>query len=125
MSSAQMFRSAVERQDVEAGIALLAPDVTFRSPVVYRPYEGAEAVGVLLRAVFEVFEDFSYLTETSSTDGRDHVLVFQARVGDRELMGVDILRENEAGRISDFTVMVRPLSGALALAEAMKAKLGG
>ena len=77
---------------------------------------------MLLRAVFEVFEDFRYVDELASADG-GHALIFAARVGDRQLEGMDLLYDDAAGRITRFTVMVRPLSGALALAEAMKAKL--
>ena len=116
------FRAAVEAGDVEAAIALLAPGVVFRSPVVHRPYEGADAVAGLLRAVFEVFEDFRYVDELESAGGGP-ALIFEARVGDRQLQGMDLLYDDADGRIARFTVMVRPLSGALALAEAMKAKL--
>jgi hypothetical protein len=118
------FRAAVEAGDIEGAIALLAPGVVFRSPVVHRPYEGAEAVAGLLRAVFEVFEDFRYIDELESAGG-GHALIFEARVGDRQLQGMDLLYDAADGRIGRFTVMVRPLSGALALAEAMKAKLAG
>ena len=118
------FRAAVEAGDVDAAIALLAPDVLFRSPVVHRPYEGADVVAGLLRAVFEVFEDFRYVDELASAGG-GHALIFEARVGDRQLQGMDLLYDDADGRIAQFTVMVRPLSGALALAEAMKAKLAG
>jgi len=41
------FRDAVEAQDIEAAIALLAEDVVFRSPVVFKPYHGREAVAPL------------------------------------------------------------------------------
>jgi hypothetical protein len=116
------FRAAVEAGDIEGAIALLAPDVVFRSPVVHRPYEGADAVAGLLRAVFEVFEDFRYVDELESAGG-GHALIFEARVGDRQLQGMDLLYGDADGRIGRFTVMVRPLSGALALAEAMKARL--
>lgn len=116
------FRAAVEAGDVEAAIALLAADVVFRSPVVHTPYAGADAVAPLLRAVFEVFEDFRYVDELESADG-GHALIFAARVGNRELEGLDLLYDDADGRIARFTVMVRPLSGALALAEAMRAKL--
>jgi len=118
------FRATVEAGDVAAAIALLAPDVVFRSPVVHRPYEGADVVAGLLRAVFAVFEDFRYVDELASADG-GHALIFEARVGDRRLQGMDLLYDDADGRIARFTVMVRPLSGTLALAEAMKAKLGG
>ena len=118
------FRATVEAGDIDAAIALLAPDVVFRSPVVHRPYEGADVVAGLLRAVFEVFDDFRYVDELASADG-GHALIFESRVGDRQLQGMDLLYDDADGRIARFTVMVRPLSGTLALAEAMKAKLGG
>ena len=117
------FRTAVEAQDIEAAIALLAEDVVFRSPVVFKPYHGREAVAPLLLAVSRVFEDFRYEREIGAPEARDHALVFNARIGDRELDGCDFLHANEHGLIDDFCVMVRPLSGALALAEAMKAEL--
>jgi SnoaL-like domain len=119
------FRSAIEAGDIEAALALLAEDVVFRSPVVFKPYHGREAVAPLLLAVSRVFEDFRYDREIGAPDARDHALVFSARVGDRELEGCDFLHINEHGLIDDFCVMVRPLSGALALAEGMKSELGG
>jgi hypothetical protein len=117
------FRSAIEAQDIEAAIALLAEDVVFRSPVVFKPYQGRAAVAPLLRAVSRVFEDFRYEREIGAPDARDHALVFSARVGDRQLEGCDFLHVDEHGLIDDFCVMIRPLSGALALAGAMKAEL--
>ncbi len=117
------FRAAVEAQDLEAAMALMADDVVFRSPVVFKPYHGREAVGMLLGAVSRVFEDFRYEREIGAPDAPDHALVFRARVGDRELEGCDFLHANEQGLIDELCVMVRPLSGVLALAEAMKAQL--
>ncbi len=95
----------------------------FRSPVVFKPYHGRDAVAALLAAVSRVFEDFRYEREIGAPDASDHALVFNALIGDRELEGCDFLHTNEDGLIDDFGVMVRPLSGALALAEAMKAQL--
>jgi hypothetical protein len=119
------FRSAIEAEDIEAALALLAEDVVFRSPVVFKPYRGRDAVAPLLRAVSRVFEDFRYEREIGAPDARDHALVFSARVGDRQLEGCDFLHINEQGLIDDFCVMVRPLSGAIALAEAMRTELEG
>ena len=119
----QSFRAAVEAGDIDAAVSLLSDQVVFRSPVVFAPYHGRDAVGVILRAVVEVFEDFRYVREIGTPDGVDHVLVFRARVGDRELEGSDFLHLDADGLIDEFTVMVRPLNAALALAEAMKARL--
>lgn len=117
------FRAAVEAQDLEGALALFAEDVVFRSPIVFKPYHGREAVAMLLAAVSRVFEDFRYEREIGAPQARDHALVFRARIGKRELDGCDFLHTNEHGLIDDLSVMVRPLSGALALAEAMKAEL--
>ena len=123
----QEFRTAIERArlggDVDGVVALLAEDVVFRSPVVYAPYERREAIAPLLRAVVRVFDDFRFTREIGSPEGFDHALVFRARIGEREVEGCDFLHTNGDGLIDEFSVMVRPLSGATALAEAMKKQL--
>lgn len=113
----ESFRTAVEAGDLDAATALLAEDVVFTSPVVFKPYYGKALTSAILGAVFRVFEDFRY--ETAIDDGDDHVLVFRAKVGDRVLQGIDLLHTNADGLIDAFTVMVRPLSGAQALQERM------
>lgn len=115
------FRRAAEAKDFSAGEELFAEDVSFRSPVVFKPYEGREALTFLLGAVVRVFEDFRYVDQVETGDTA--VLVFEAKVGDRDVQGVDILRFREDGRIGEMIVMVRPMSGMQALAEAMQAQL--
>jgi hypothetical protein len=117
------FRSAIEARDIDAAVALMREDVVFRSPVVFTPYHGREALRVILEAVMTVFEDFHYVREIGAEDARDHALVFEAKVGDKHVEGCDFVELDEDGAISAFTVMVRPMSGMLALAEAMKAQL--
>jgi hypothetical protein len=117
------FRRAVEARDIDAVRALLSDDVVLRSPVVFRPYRGRDAVGGILAAVASVFEDFAYEVEIGAADGRDHALVFRARIGEKQIQGCDFLHTDDSGSIDELVVMVRPLSGALALAEAMKQQL--
>ncbi|WP_448625565.1 nuclear transport factor 2 family protein [Geodermatophilus sp. URMC 64] len=114
------FRAAVEADEIDAAVALFAEDVTFHSPVVHRPYVGREPLRAILRAVTTVFEDFRYTASYGGDDG--HVLRFTARVGDRDLEGVDILRASD-GVLTELTVMVRPYSAATALRERMAALL--
>lgn len=118
------FRKAVEDGDHAAVVDLLAEDVVFTSPVVFKPYAGKAITAAILGAVIRVFEDFRYVREIANPDGRDLVLVFEARVGDRAIQGCDILHFDENGRIDDLMVMVRPLSGAQALQAAMAAQFG-
>jgi SnoaL-like protein len=119
--SRHAFKEAVEGGDWDAGIDALADDVVFKSPVVFKPYEGKEAVAALLRFVAQVFEDFRYVAELESDDGM--AMIFEARVGDKQLQGLDFLRFDENDKIKEFIVMVRPMSGMHALAEGMKEKL--
>lgn len=121
MTTRHPFRSALEDGGIEAGLELLHPDVVFRSPAVFAPYQGKEAVGQLLRHVAAVLEDFRYVDELRGE--RTAGLVFEARVGDRELQGWDYLTSDDDGLITEFVVMIRPLSALLAVAEAMQARL--
>jgi hypothetical protein len=116
------FGEAVLDGDHDAALATIADDVTFRSPAVYKPYHGKEQVGGILRLVATVFENFRYTNEWR--DGRTTILFFEANVGERDLQGIDILEENEAGLVERFTVMIRPLSGLQAVAGAMAERLG-
>jgi hypothetical protein len=115
------FRDAVERGDMDAAVALLTDDVEFHSPVVHSPYRGRDAVAPILHAVATVFEDFRYVEEV--VGGEDHVLVFRAHVGDRELEGIDLLHHDASGAVDRLTVMIRPLSALQAVATAMREKL--
>ena len=116
------FRDAVEARDSAAIEALLAENVVFTSPVAFKPYPGKPLTAAILRAVDEIFTDFRYVREMAGENGRDHALVFEAKVGDREITGCDFLHMNEAGEIDGLTVMVRPLSAAQTLAAAMGAR---
>ena len=122
MNLTHPFGIAIGAGDEDAAVATLADDIEFRSPAVHKPYHGKEQVEQILRLVATVFENFRYTNEWR--DGRTTILFFEANVGDRELQGIDILEENEAGQIAKFTVMIRPLSGLQAVAGTMAARLG-
>jgi hypothetical protein len=111
------FRAAVEQEDISALEGLFTEDVVFRSPAVFRAYEGRPAVLMLLAAVAQVFEEFHYTDQVEAGDTA--VLAFSARVGDRALDGIDLLRFDEHGSVRELAVYVRPLSGLTALGEAM------
>jgi hypothetical protein len=113
------IESALETGRTEPVLELCSPEVVFSSPVVFRPYQGREALRVILGAVMRVFEDFRYEREIGAEGAEDHALVFKARVGDRELHGCDFIHVGPDGLIDEFTVMVRPRSAMLALADAM------
>ena len=112
------FRAAAESKDFSAFEEIFAEDVTFRSPAVFRPYEGRDSIAMLLATVAVVFEDFRYTDQVET--GATAMLAFTARVGNRELDGIDLLRFDDEGKIREMAVYIRPLSGLNALAEAMQ-----
>jgi ketosteroid isomerase-like protein len=119
VSTAERYREAVERRDLEAVGELLAPEVVFHSPVTFHPFLGRDTVRRLLAEVIQVFEDFRF-TDELEVDGA-HALIFRANVAgtQREIEGIDLLRFDDAGLICDFTVMLRPLSALVPFAQAM------
>ena len=113
------FRAAVEAGDFAAIPALCTEDIVFRSPIAHKPYQGREALSVILRAVSRVFEDLRYIREIGGQHDADHALVFTAKVGDLEINGCDYLHARSDGLIDEFTVMLRPLKAVNAFAEKM------
>ena len=120
------FRKAVEKA-VETGrldnmVDVFAEDAVLHSPVQFKPFKGRAAIAHLLGILVEVFEDFRYTDQLESDEGALG-LIFRARVGDREVEGLDLLRFNDAGLIQDATVMVRPRSAVEALLAEVGARL--
>jgi hypothetical protein len=121
-ASPHPFRLAAERDDVDALVDTLAPDVVLHSPVTFAPYVGKETVGGLVRLVSEALEGWRCVTELQRSEA-DIALVFRARVGAREIEGLDLLRLDAAGLVAELTVMCRPLSGLIALAQTIGPKV--
>jgi len=118
----ERWHRMVAAGDLSQVASLCAPDAVFRSPVAHTPYRGAELVAAFLQQAVQAFSDFRY--HRAFSDGESSiVLEFSARVGDKELKGIDMIRFDEAGRILDFEVMVRPASGLQALGAEMARRM--
>lgn len=117
-----VFRQAVEARDLAAIENLIAEDVVFLSPIVFKPYPGKAITLAILANVIEVFENFRYVNEIGTDGDSEHALVFEAEVNGKSLTGCDFLRFNADGKIDQFMVMVRPLNSAQELAQEMGAR---
>lgn len=122
MPAPHPFRLAAEAKDPEAMEAVLREDVVLHSPILFRGFEGREMVVQVLAHVAATLEDFRYTDELA--EGGSVVLRFKARVGDRELEGIDFLELDEQGLIKELTVFMRPMSALIAFNEQMAARLG-
>ncbi|MDD1017597.1 nuclear transport factor 2 family protein [Pseudomonas sp. TNT2022 ID1048] len=121
--SLQRWHAMVAGQDLHDLPGVLDPKVVFRSPMAHTAYPGAQVVATILGTVLNVFEDFAYHRELATADGLNVVLEFSARVGDKQVKGIDMIRFDEGGKIVEFEVMVRPMSGLQALGEEMGKRL--
>lgn len=112
----------MEQRDIDTMVALLSPDVRLYSPVAFTPFTGHDQVRTLFTNLLEVFEAFHYVDELAG-DG-SHALIFRAHIGDVQVHGLDHMVFGEDGLVTEFTVMVRPLSAAIRLAETMAPRVG-
>ncbi|MFJ9466149.1 nuclear transport factor 2 family protein [Streptomyces caniferus] len=132
-TTADRFKAAVEAADLDAVEELFTEDVRLYSPVKFTPFEGRPMVLGLFGVLLRTFEDFHYVGELAGSaqtaagpDGGSAdstVLIFRATVNGKQIHGIDLLQFDEAGRIKEFTVMVRPQSAVQALGEAVLAGL--
>jgi hypothetical protein len=123
--SLDRWHAMIERMDMAGLPTIVHPDAVFRSPVAHSPYRGSFALCLALHTVSQVFEGFDYHRQFVCEDGMSVVLEFSARVGDRALKGIDMIRFDEDGLITEFEVMIRPMSGLEALAREMGERIGG
>jgi hypothetical protein len=100
---------------------ILADNVKFHSPFVWKPKLGKEATITILMTVVEVFDDFGYVREIVA--GKQWALEFEAKIGELDLRGVDLFELNDEGKIVDLEVMVRPANGLQALGLEMAKQL--
>ncbi len=100
---------------------VLATDVKFHSPFVWKPKDGKTMTIVILTTVTKVFEDFRYVREIC--DGQNFALEFEARIGELTLRGVDLIELGDDGKIVDFEVMIRPANALQALGMEMGKRL--
>jgi hypothetical protein len=122
MAGPHPFRRAAESKDLDLLSETLCKDVVLHSPVLFRGFEGRETVTAVLTHVAATLEDLTYTDELA--DGSTVALRFKAKVGERELEGIDFLELDEDGRVRELTVFMRPFSALTAFNERMAMRLG-
>ena len=99
----------VHSRDVGLLEKLLADDVVFHSPVVHTPQRGRAITLLYLRGAMQVLGTPTFRYEREIRGERDALLEFVTEIDGITVNGVDLIRWDDAGRIVDFKVLVRPL----------------
>jgi hypothetical protein len=122
MAESHSFRKAAEAKDLALMKDALREDVVLHSPVLFRGFEGRDAVLAVISHVAETLEGLTYVDEVA--EDRSVVLRFEAKVGDLELEGIDYLTVDDEGRVADLTVFMRPMSALTEFNRRMAERLG-
>jgi hypothetical protein len=121
-SPLQAWHAIVESGDPALLDDLLAENVVFRSPAVFKPQEGKALTTLYLTAAMAVLgPTLRYVGEWLGPDSA--ILEFEAELDGMFVHGVDMLRWNQDGKLTSFTVMVRPLRGLQKLVELMAGRV--
>lgn len=118
-----LWHQFAQKPSAEILHEILADNVQFHSPFVWKPKDGKAITTHILMTVTQVFENFRYVREI--TQENNFCLEFEANIGDLTLRGVDLIRLNEAGKIIDFEVMIRPANALQMLGMEMSKRLQG
>ena len=117
------WHELVRTRDARGLQAWLADEAVFFSPVVHRPQRGKALTAAYLGAAFQVFfsPSFRYVRELRGSS--DAMLEFETKIDGVQVNGVDLMKWNEAGQVTEFKVMLRPLKAVTLIHERMAAML--
>jgi hypothetical protein len=121
----ERWHRLVRSQDTAALDELLADDAVFYSPIVHAPQRGKAVTRVYLSAALKIFfnESFHYVRELVGP--HDAILEFETQIDGITVNGVDMIRFDDSGRITEFKVMLRPLKAINLIHERMGEMLKG
>jgi hypothetical protein len=119
----EVWHRMVKERNARGLGALLDADAVFHSPVVHTPQLGGKVTAMYLAAAFQVFFNPSFRYVREIVGARDAMLEFETEIDGVVVNGVDIIRWNDAGRIVDFKVMLRPLKAINLIHQRMAAML--
>ncbi len=122
-SALSTWHKIVQTGNMDLLDSLLDESVVFHSPVVHTPQKGKAITSMYLKAAgIVLFNDsFTYVREV--VNDTDAVLEFVTEIDGIQINGVDMISWNEAGKITDFKVLVRPLKAMNMLHTMMGAQL--
>lgn len=117
----ERWHQVIAHKDMDLLRELLDEHVEFHSPTVWAPKKGRNVTHYILQMVIDIFDDFEYHRQW--IDEHDFALEFSAKVDDKRIKGIDLIRWNDEGKIIHFEVMMRPINGLQLMFEKMTQNL--
>lgn len=117
----ERWHNVVFNGDLKLLSQILDDKVEFHSPTLWAPKVGKPITQYILQMVLDIFEDFEYHRQW--VDGENMALEFSARVDDKKIKGIDLIRWDEHGKIVHFEVMLRPMNGLQLMFDKMTERL--
>jgi hypothetical protein len=115
------IQQIVSKGDEEAIKEILSQEVKFKPPTYYKTWTGREPVAAVLGHVGKIFHEFEYTRIMGSNN--DWALEFKCKIGNLDIVGVDLITLNKEGLIDLFEVTMRPLKSISALREAINVRV--
>lgn len=117
------WHAMIENKAVDNIASLLADDVTLFSPVIHTPIQGKKMVSLYLTAAFHTFLNGTFNYDRTFNANKAAVLEFSLRINEIDINGIDMITWNEAGKITEFKVMIRPYKALNMINDQMTAML--
>lgn len=105
--------------------SLLSDDAVFYSPILHTPQVGKVVTARYLTAAFHVLSNGSFRYIREVVGSHDAVLEFEVEIDKLVVNGVDMIKWNDEGKITEFKVMLRPLKAVNLIHQKMAEMLGG
>lgn len=117
------WHEVVKQNDAELLKSILEKKAVFHSPILFKPQKGRKVVMAYLLSASKMFENTNFHYVKELVHENEAVLEFNAEIDGIKIDGVDIISWNDAGEITEFKVMIRPLTAIEKVGEKMKAQL--
>lgn len=118
------WHEMLKSKDISQLDQMIDSKCVFHSPIVFKPQEGKRLTVMYLTAAFQMFMEadyFKYIKEI--VQDQNAALEFNAEIDGILIDGIDLITWNDAGKITEFKVMIRPLKAIDLIKEKMLAQL--
>ncbi|WP_084371989.1 nuclear transport factor 2 family protein [Reichenbachiella faecimaris] len=118
------WHQMLETKDISLLEQIIDDNCVFHSPIVFKPQEGRRLTLMYLTAAFQMFNEavyFKYIKKI--VQEQNAMLEFNAEIDGILIDGIDLITWSDAGQITEFKVMVRPLKAIDLIKEKMLAQL--